>query len=326
VTVRNGISSAPKVSGVMAMETSRGDSPFPQRLLEREPEAERLRRRCLAIGAAVAFVFCLFVALGLAQLALILLGALGVLTAALVVHHRGWHQVALERIESRVRQARSIMVRRGGSRAHAVPADSAAVWPSRISSLASDDAEATIEMAAVAPTGDEPLVRARVRPPKRRHRALQKRIRDALAGAPATAATSPGSLEEEGLRCHALGFELRRAGRVQQAATLHEAARLIYEELGNRRGEALAANALGVAFAEMANEDAALEQFERARTLLHEIGDRQWEGKVLANVGFAKHRVGREDEAVDLLRSALAKLSPETEAYQRVEQRLKRAS
>jgi hypothetical protein len=336
----------------MVMETSRGDSPFPRRLLMRGADAERLRRRCGAIGAAVAFVLCLLVALGLAQFALIVLGALAVLTCALVTHGRGWDREVLERIESRASQARSIMIGRGRSRAprphppaagmnphgaaRAVPADAATVWPSRISSLATtDDADATVEMAAVAPTRDDPPVLARLHLPKRTHlaptasrvlSALRQQIRDALGGAPANAASSPGSLEEEGSRCHALGVELRRAGRVQHAATLHEAARLIYEEVGDRRGEALAANALGVALAEMANDAAALEQFERARTLLHEIGDRQWEGKVLANVGMAKHRAGRDDEAVDLLRSALAKLSPETEAYQRVEQRLKRAS
>jgi tetratricopeptide (TPR) repeat protein len=316
-------------------------------VLMRGPDAERLRRRCAAIGAAVAFVLCLLVALGLVDLALLVLGALVALTGGLVVHRRGWDLAVLERMESGARQARSMMIRRRRSRAlrlqvpaagtsaqaaRALPADSATVWPSRISSpMTSDDADATIEMAAVAATGDGRPVLARVPLPKRTHlaavtcrllAALRQGIRDARAGAPAT----PGSLEDEGSRCHALGVELRRAGRVQEAAKLHEAARLIYEEVGDRRGEALAANALGVAFAEMANDDAALEQFERARTLLHEIGDRQWEGKVLANVGFAKHRVGRDDEAVDLLRSALAKLSPETEAYQRVEQRLRRAS
>lgn len=333
------MSSVPEVSGVMVMATSRGNSPFPRLLLMRGPDAERLRRRCAAIGAAVVFVLCLLVALGLAQLVLVVLGVLLVLTGALVVHRRGWALVALERIAARARRARSMMVGRGRSRVprpHPPVAVSATAWPSRIGGLATnDDAEATIEMAAVAATDDDRQVLAPVDVPKRTQRAralyrlpsvLRRWIRDALAGAPATAASSPGSLEEEGSRCNALGVELRRAGRVQQAVTLHEAARLIYEEVGDRRGEALAANALGVALAEMANEDAALEQFEQARTLLHEIGDRQWEGKVLANVGFAKHRVGRDDEAVDLLRSALAKLSPETEAYQRVEQRLRRAS
>jgi tetratricopeptide (TPR) repeat protein len=321
----------------MGMETSRGDSPLARLLLMSGPDTERLRRRCAVLGAAIAFVLCLLVALGLAQLALIALGALVILAAALVAHRRGWDRVVLERIEARARQARSMTSRRERPRApRAVPADPAAVWPSRISSLAtSDDADATVEMAAVAPAEHVRPVLTRTRPPRRAQlartpsrllSAVQRPIRAALSAAPTTAASSPTSLEEEGSRCNALGVELRRAGRVQQAATLHEAARLIYEEVGDRRGEALAANALGVALAEMADDDAALEQFERARTLLHEIGDRQWEGKVLANLGFAKHRVGRDDEAVDVLRSALAKLSPETEAYQRVEQRLKRAS
>jgi tetratricopeptide (TPR) repeat protein len=197
-----------------------------------------------------------------------------------------------------------------------------------------DDAEATVEMVAVAASSGGRTVYGRPPLPTRAQLAaafpqllpaLERRIHDALAGDPATAGPAPGPLELEGSRCNALGVELRRAGRAQQAATLHEAARLIYAEAGDSRGEALAANALGVALAELGDDDAALLQFEQARTLLHELGDRHWEGKVLANVGLAKQRAGRDEEAVDLLRDALAKLSPESEAYRLVEQRLLRA-
>jgi tetratricopeptide (TPR) repeat protein len=113
---------------------------------------------------------------------------------------------------------------------------------------------------------------------------------------------------------------------MQQAAALHEAAQLIFARLGNRRAEALAANALGVALAEIGEHDPALEQFERARRLLQELGDRHWQGKVLANIGQAKHRLGRDDEAVEHLQTALAHLTPQTEAYRRVERRLRHAS
>ena len=107
---------------------------------------------------------------------------------------------------------------------------------------------------------------------------------------------------------------------------MHGAASLIFRRVGNSRAEALAANAVGVALAEAGKQDAALEHFEHSRTLLRKLGDEEWEGKVLANISQAKHRAGKNEEAIGLLRSALEKLSPETDAYRRVERRLNQAS
>jgi tetratricopeptide (TPR) repeat protein len=155
--------------------------------------------------------------------------------------------------------------------------------------------------------------------------ATQRRIGAALAPRSADPELSPGVLSREAARCNGLGLALRRAGHARQAATLHQAARLIFAEAGDSRSAALTANVLGVALAEAGRQDAALEQFAQARTLLRALGERQWEGKVLANIGLAKHRVGEDDQAVDFLQSALELLTPETEAYGRVERRLKQA-
>ena len=173
--------------------------------------------------------------------------------------------------------------------------------------------------------------------------AVRFQLRQALSGAPLAARTmlveralqrrttrstgselSPGLLGVEAARCNALGLALRRRGYAKEAATLHEAARLIFAGTGDSRSEALTANVLGVALAEAGRQDAALENFTHARAVLEALGDRQWAGKVLANIGLSKQRLGQDDQAVEFLQSALEVLTPETEAYGRVERRLRR--
>jgi tetratricopeptide (TPR) repeat protein len=303
----------------MLMETRGGEPSFLRLLLRQDQPAARLRRRCAVIAAAVVFLSCLFIVLGFALPVLAALGVSALLAVAFLGYRQGWDRAFVERL-------RSLRAR---------PSSSAVDWPVP----AGFAADATVEMAAVTPSsgrrmtyGAPPLpTRAQVSAALARLLpALHRRLHDVLAPAPAPApapsAPPPNVLEAEGSRCNEIGVKLRRAGRLQQAATLHEAARVIYAGVGDGRGEALAANGLGVALAELGDEDAALEQFERAQTLLRELGDPEWEGKVLANAGLAKHRVGQDDEAVDLLRTALTKLSPQSEAYRRVEQRLRRAS
>jgi len=294
------------------MDTRSGDSSFLRLLLSHSPRAERLRRRCAAVAAAVVLVAGLLLALGLGLLVLIGLVALAFVGAVLAVHER------LPRSSVPWRDAATFVRQR--------------VMRSAAPSI--DDA-ATVEMAAVTPSSADRTVYGRAPLPTRAQLAqalarvlpgLQRRIAASLTGGSASIAMSPTLIELEGSRCNALGVALRRAGRADQAATLHEAARVIFAGVGESRGEALAANALGVALAEAGEQDAALEQFEQARTLLRELGDRQWEGKVLANIGLAMRRVGQDDEAVDLLQTALAKLSPETDAYRVVERQLSRAS
>jgi hypothetical protein len=46
----------------------------------------------------------------------------------------------------------------------------------------------------------------------------------------------------------------------------------------------------------------------------------------MANIALAEQRAGREGDAVEHLQSALANLSPESEAYRLVERQLKLAS
>jgi tetratricopeptide (TPR) repeat protein len=213
-----------------------------------------------------------------------------------------------------------------------VPSLTRSVSLSRVANR--NDDEATIEMASLGALPPDRNVYGRAPLPTRSELAerlqgsmdrVQRRVRSARAPRATDLEISPAVLGSEAAHCNTLGLALRRAGHPNEAATLHEAARLIYAGTGDRRSEALTANVLGVALAEDGRHDAALEQFEHARTVLQAIGDRQWEGKVLANIGLSKHRLGQDDQAVAFLQSALEALAPETEAYERVERRIERA-
>jgi tetratricopeptide (TPR) repeat protein len=129
-----------------------------------------------------------------------------------------------------------------------------------------------------------------------------------------------------GRRCQELGTLFRRRGRAYDAATLHAAARLIFAESGDRRGEAVATNGLGLALFSAGEQESSFAQFEQARRVLRSVGDREREGRVTANLGLAKLRSGEPGEAAELLRTALEHLTPGTPDYRQVEERLREAS
>jgi hypothetical protein len=323
----------------MLMETRGSHGSLLRPVLERSRRGERLRRRFAAIAAAVVFVLGLTAAVGSMLLVLTVLGVLMLAALVLAAREQRADRVVLLRLRSFARRDVQVLLPRGrrvvvDTLALVRTSFSGAQWPSHGGGAGCGE-EATVEMAVVqAPPSVLPVSRRLPHPAWSQVAdrlsellpALERRIGSAIPGLPRRAEDAVGVADVEGSRCNALGLALRRAGRTQQAAALHEAALLIFARLGDRRAEALAANALGVALVEIGDHDGALEQFERARALLHELGDRHWEGKVLANIGLAKHRVGRDDEALEHLQIALANLSPETEAYRLVERRLKLAS
>lgn len=122
------------------------------------------------------------------------------------------------------------------------------------------------------------------------------------------------------------GTHLRRAGHPEQAAEQHRAALAIVRELGDQHAEALTLNSLGLALAQGGAEAAALQRFEEALAVLRRLGDDEHEGQVIANLSLVHRREGRSEEAASLLHAALDKLPPESPAYRRVEQQLRRAS
>ena len=127
-------------------------------------------------------------------------------------------------------------------------------------------------------------------------------------------------------RLNALGAQLRRDGDYAQAAEQHRQALAILRELDDRRAEALTLNNLALALVHTGGVSVAVEHFEQALVLLRELEDREHEGQVIANLGFVRHRQGRDDDAESLFNAALDRLPPESSAYRRVEEQLRRAS
>ena len=134
------------------------------------------------------------------------------------------------------------------------------------------------------------------------------------------------SSRREAVRLNERGVEHRRNGRHQEAVDNHRKALSLMRDAGDRKGEAMTENSFALALARAGDDGAALEHFERSLTLLRGFDDDETEGQVLANLGFVHERRGRRNEADDYLNAALRKLPPESQAYHRVEEQLRRAS
>ena len=127
-------------------------------------------------------------------------------------------------------------------------------------------------------------------------------------------------------RLNERGAQLRREGDYTGAAEQHRLALRILHDLGDRREEALTLNNLALALVHTGGVTIAVQHFEQALVLLRQIGDEAHEGQVIANLGVVRRRQGRDDDAVNLFSAALDKLPPESSAYRRVEEELRRAS
>jgi tetratricopeptide (TPR) repeat protein len=160
----------------------------------------------------------------------------------------------------------------------------------------------------------------------RAHSTLVLRTGGALPSSPPTREPAAVDRHHQALRLNELGAELRRTGNYELAAERHRAALAIVRDLGDRRAEALTLNNLALALVHTGGVAAALQHFEQSLVVLRELGDEEHEGQVIANLGFVHRRQGRREEAENLLHAALDKLPPESSAYRRVEEQLRRAS
>ena len=138
----------------------------------------------------------------------------------------------------------------------------------------------------------------------------------------------PVAIDRQGqaLQLNELGAQLRREGKYEEAAEQHRAALAIVRELGDRQAEALTLNNLALALVHCGGVAVAVQHFEQALDVLRELGDEEHEGRVIANLAVVRLRQGRDEDAESLLHAALDKLTPESSAYRRVEEQLRRAS
>lgn len=136
----------------------------------------------------------------------------------------------------------------------------------------------------------------------------------------------PPGRHRKALRLNERGAQLRRRGDPEQAVEQHRVALEIVRDLGDQHAEAMTLNNLGLALAQGGAETAAVQHLEQAVTVLRELGEEEHEGQVIANLGLVHRSQGHGEEAATLLHAALDKLPPESPAYRRVEEELRRAS
>jgi tetratricopeptide (TPR) repeat protein len=132
--------------------------------------------------------------------------------------------------------------------------------------------------------------------------------------------------KREAIRLNAIGTQLRRSGRYDEAVEDHRQALEILRALGDRRGVALTQSNLALALSHAGDDVWAVGLFEEAVATLRELGDEEREAQIMANLGVTHRRHGRPEEGDNVLELALSKLSPASSAYQAIEAELRRAS
>jgi tetratricopeptide (TPR) repeat protein len=254
-------------------------------------DAVRIRRRAMATGGFILFIAAFLFTVGLRQTAVVVLLVAGGLAAAAAVAYIVFR--ARPDVRAYARRARGV----GGS----------------VGTRAARGGAGAVRMGVAGGAGAVRLGTAGAR-------------RGGHAAEYAQSRLTAGSRQREAVRLNARGAEHRRRGRYQQALADHERALSLMQESGDSRGEAMTENSLALALAQSGEDGPALEHFERSLAILSDLEDVQSEGRVLANVGFVHSRRGRRPEALGCLNAALRKLSPESSAYRRVEEQLRRAS
>jgi len=281
------------------------------RSLERPADREQLRQRALAFAGLWFLVAGLLWALGfglvlLASLLLLLLGGLAVGAVLLV---------------RRYQMGRAV----GAVRAVGPPIERA----SRRLKLSIDELDAGQRLGRLAGgvahqarTASHQVARSA----SQQVRSASHQAREAMEARQEQRKPAQPDPRRQARRLNERGAQLRREGDYAGAAEQHRQALQILHELDDRREEALTLNNLALALVHTGGVTIAVQHFEQALALLRQIGDETHEGQVIANLGVVRRRQGRDEDAASLFSAALDKLPPESSAYRRVEEELRRAS
>jgi hypothetical protein len=273
---------------------------------ERSVEGEVLRRRVAAIGA-IAIGFCgLLLAIGLAVLVLIFLGAVTLSAGGLAV-------VALWP-----------WLRSGCGEAVAYVRDGTRATRGRLVPLLRRVRNASGTAFVKARANCSGLARAAIASGARFGCCVARSARaTVIRFAPRPARRD---VQREASRLNATGTQHRRGARHDEAVECHRQALELLQALGDRRGVALTQSNLALALSHAGDDQWAIGLFEEAAAALGELGDEEHEAQIMANLGVTHRRHGRREEGDNVLELALSKLSPASSAYQAIESELRRAS
>jgi tetratricopeptide (TPR) repeat protein len=284
------------------MRTTRQLNSFWELARERSVDGEVLRRRIAAVGAITIGFGGFLIAIGLGVVVVVFLAAV-IVSVAVATLFTVWPRLRSLGEESFAH----LRERSRATRRQLAP---------RSRSLLGAGSTVLVEARAHSKTLARGAARFGVRVARGVGRAAQA----------ITIRFAPPDPKREAIRLNAIGTQLRRDGRHDEAVESHRQALEILRRLGDRRGVALTQSNLALALSHAGDDGWAVGLFEEAAATLRELGDEEHEARIMANLGVTHRRHGRPEEADNVLELALSKLNPASSAYRAIEAELRRAS
>ncbi len=121
-------------------------------------------------------------------------------------------------------------------------------------------------------------------------------------------AQSSAATQENAVRVFDEGMKLYNQGSAEslrQAIQKWQEARLLYQAVGDRRGEATTLNNIGLVYSALGEKQKALDYYNQALPILRAVGDRRGEATTLNNIGGVYNDLGEKQKALDFYNQAL---------------------
>jgi tetratricopeptide (TPR) repeat protein len=136
----------------------------------------------------------------------------------------------------------------------------------------------------------------------------RRRFNDSIASLTVSISASRrlGDRPSEAMALNNIGLGLGKVGRLDEAATAHHEAAVIYHEIGDKLGEAKSIGNLGIVLHRMRRFEEAIAAHQRNLEVSRDLGNRSSEGIALTNLGIVLHELRRFDEAVAAHQEAAA--------------------
>jgi tetratricopeptide (TPR) repeat protein len=119
-------------------------------------------------------------------------------------------------------------------------------------------------------------------------------------------AEEQGDRAGQGSACGNLGNCYSTLRQHAKAIELHKQCRAIHQEVGNRAGQGTACGNLGICYKLLSQYAKAIELHQQARAIAEEVGDRAGQGKACGNLGSCYDSLGQYAKAIELHEQAQA--------------------